>query len=200
MSISAAYAAPAEYRRVVGMTDAGLDADIAADLMAVSRYLDGEMRRFFTRDASPVIRIFAPAHDGKNLAVSDLSGPPTLVRVDTAGNGTFSTTLAAADYILLPLDAPLNPEPWPFTSMQLTGLGLVGAFSVNQRVEITARWGWPAVPEPIRRAAIHITAILRLETPRATKRIAELGDTVETSPQAQNIVRQLTNQYKRWLI
>ena len=200
MSISAAYASPAEYRRVVGMTDAGLDTDIASDLAAVSRYLDGEMRRFFTRDAAPVVRIFSPAHDGKNLSINDMSDPPSLVRVDTAGNGTFATTLATTHYILLPLNALLDPEPWPFTSIQLTELSPVGAFAVNQRVEITARWGWPAVPEAIRRATIHITAILRLETPRATKRVAELGDTVETSPQAQNIVRQLTNQYKVWLV
>ena len=200
MSISAAYASPAEYRRVVGMTDAGLDADIASDLAAVSRYLDGELRRFFTRDTVPVIRVYAPQYDTRVLTVADLAAAPTQVRIDTAGNGTFATTLTAANYELLPRNALRGPEPWPFNEIALLSTGMLSSFVAGQRVEVTAQWGWPAVPEAIRRATIHITAILRLETPRATKRIAELGDTVETSPQAQNIVRQLTNQYRVWLI
>ena len=200
MSINAAYATPAEYRRVIGMTDAGLDADISVDLMAVSRYLDGEMRRFFSRDAASVIRVYAPQYDTKALTVDDMSAAPSQVRVDTAGDGTFATMLPVAAYELLPRNAVMSPEPAPFTQIALVPWGTLPTFRAGQRVEVTARWGWPAVPEAIRRATIHITAILRLETPRATKRIAELGDTIETSHQAQNIVRQLINQYKVWLV
>lgn len=200
MSISAAYATPAEYRRVTGMTDAGMDADIAIDLQAVSRYLDGEMRRFFTRDAVPVTRVYAPQSDARTLAVDDMSTAPTQIRVDTAGDRTFATTLTPVDYELLPRNADKEPEPWPFTRIALTPQSRIASFAAGQPVEITARFGWPAVPDAIRRATIHITAILRLESPRATRRIAELGDTVETSQQAQNIIRQLANQYKVWMV
>ena len=200
MSINAAYATPAEYRRVIGMTDAGLDADISVDLMAVSRHLDGEMRRFFTRDAVPVARVYSPQYDTRALIVDDMSVAPTQVRVDTASNGTFATALPVTAYELLPHNAMLSPEPAPFTQIALVPWGTLAAFRAGQRVEVTTRWGWPAVPDAIRRATIHITAILRLETPRATKRIAELGDTIETSHQAQNIIRQLINQYKVWLV
>jgi hypothetical protein len=158
------------------------------------------MRRFFTRDVADVQRFYIPQQDTQVLMVDDLSAAPTQIRVDTAGNGTFATTLTTADYELMPRNAARGPEPWPFTQIALTPWGRLGTFSAGQRVEVTARFGWPAVPEAIRRATIHITAILRLETPRATKRIAELGDTIETSHQAQNIVRQLTNQYKVWLV
>jgi len=132
--------------------------------------------------------------------VADISGVPVQIRFDTAGSGAFATTLAASDFELLPREALQGAEPWPFTQIALTPWGNFSRFAAFRRVEITARWGWPAVPEAVRRATIHIAAILRLETPRATKRVAELDDTVETSQQAQNIVKQLLNQYKRWLV
>ena len=47
------------------------------------------------------------------------------------------------------------------------------------------------------RATVHLTAILRLESPRATRRIAELGDAVEASPAVQGIVRDLASAYRR---
>lgn len=200
VSISAAYATPVEYRRVVGMTDAGLDAEIEADLRAVSRYIDGEMRRHFTRDATPTVRVYVPTEATRLLMVDDLSAAPTQIRIDTSGNGTFATTLQAADFELLPQNAPNLPEPWPFTQVRLTSWGRLGVFPANQRVEVTARFGWPQVPQAIQRATIQIAALLRLETPRATKRIGEMNENVETSYQAQNIVRQLTNQYRVWLV
>lgn len=200
MTIAAAYATAAEYRRVVGMNDTGLDVEIATDLLAVSRYIDGEMRRFFTRDATPTVRVYTPQEATRTLNVHDLSAAPVQVRVDVNGNNTFARTLAASDYELLPQDAMAGPEPWPFTQIRITPWSGIGRFAAGQRVEVTAQFGWPQVPNAIHRATIHITALLRLETPRATKRINELSDNIETSYQAQNIVRQLTNQYKVWLV
>lgn len=201
MSISAAYATAVEYRAATDKTDPGQDAEITFDLLAISRYIDGEMRRFFSADATPVIRIYVPKESTTILSVNDMAATPTQIRVDANNNGQFQRTLAASDYELLPRNTDKLPEPWPFTQVVLTPWSTVSAFTAGQRIEITARYGWPAVPEAIKRATIHLTAILRLETPRATKRITEgLGDTVETSPQAQGIIRKLTEQYKVWLI
>lgn len=200
MSITAAYATAAEYRRVVGMTDAGLDAEIEKDLISVSRYIDGEMRRFFTRNGTPVARRYLPSETRSTLNVHDIAEAPTLVRVDINKNNSFALTLSPADYELLPIEAQQGSEPWPFTAIRLTPWGALPCFVADQRVEITAIFGWPQVPAAIQRATIHVAALLRLETPRATKRINELNENVETSHQAQNIVRQLASQYKVWLI
>ena len=112
----------------------------------------------------------------------------------------FATTLATTDYELLPLNANRGPEPRPYTRIGMTSWGKYSSFSAGERVEVTAQFGWPAVPEAIQRACIHLTAILRLETPRATRRIAELGDVIETSQDAQFIVKQLVDQYKVWRV
>lgn len=198
--MSTAYATAAEYRTVTRITDAALDGDIEVDLRAVSRYLDGELRRTFVRDAVATTRHYMPLDASTGFNIDDLSETPTQVAVDTANDGTFATIVAPADYRLFPLNALTGPEPWPFTRIELAPAAALGRFPAFRRVRITGRFGWPSVPVAIQRATIHLTAILRLESARATKRIPELGDTLETSHQAQNIIRQLTNQYKVWLL
>lgn len=64
--------------------------------------------------------------------------------------------------------------------------------------EVTAIFGWPAVPKGIERATIDLTAILRLESPRATSHITESIDTVVgTSFEAQKIVDELSRVYAK---
>lgn len=195
MSIDSAYASAAQYRTVTGKTDTAQDADILIDLKTISRYLDGKMQRFFTKDASDVIRVYIPAKNAKVIWVDDISAAPTTVKLDTSGDGTFATTLASTDFELLPLNADKGPEPRPWMQIGMTPWGNYGGFTEGVRVQITGKFGWPAVPEAIQRATIHLTAILRLETPRATRRIPELGEAIEASPDAQRIIRQLTDKY-----
>ena len=200
MAITDAYATVSQYRSVVGKTDTAQDGDIQTDLAAISRYLDGKMGRFFTRDVNAVARIYVPEDSGPTLWVDDLSAAPTSIRVDSESDGQYATTLTTADYELLPLNANKGSEPRPYTRIRVTPWGDYSEFVEGVRVEVTARYGWPAVPDAIHRATIHMTAILRLETPRATRRIAELGDIMEASPDAMSIVRQLTDQYKIWRV
>ena len=185
-----AYATAAEYRSVIGKSDEAQDTDINQDLQAISRHIDGKLGRFFGKDEENTARIYTIAEASPYIWIDDLSESPESIQVDTNGDGTFETTVEPGDYNLLPLNADKGPEARPWTRVELSFPG--------QRVEITGKWGWPAVPAAIKRATIHLTAILRLETPRATRRIAELGESIEASPDAQSIIRQLTDAYKRY--
>lgn len=200
MAITDAYATAAQYRAVTGKTDTSQDAEILIDLKAVSRYLEGKMGRFFNKDADDVARIYIPENNLVSIAVNDLSAAPTTVQVDTDDDGTYATTLAATDYELLPLNSDKGPEPWPFTRIGMTPWGNYSCFHRAVRVKVTAKFGWPAIPIAIQQATCNLTAILRLESPRATTRIAELDGVMETSQQAQNIIQQLTGQYKVWRV
>lgn len=201
MSISAAYATAEQYRFVTGGTDSSKDTDILIDLKAISRYIDGKMHRFFTCDADAVTRIYVPAETSSTLWVNDLSAAPTSIKVDDDGDGDFDdeTALASTDYELLPFNADKGPEPSPWMQIALGPWGTRDSFRAGVRVQVIACFGWPAVPEAIQRATIHLTAILRLETPRATRRIPELGEAIETSWEAQKIIRQLVSQYRRFI-
>jgi hypothetical protein len=197
MAFDSAYATAVEYRAVFNMTDNARDADILMDLLAVSRYIEGKTGRFFNRNAADVTRVYIVPEYTSSLWVDDMSEAPSLIRLDTTGNGAFDTELATADYTLLPLNANLEPEPKPYMQLMLNHWRDIPRFLKGQRVEVTARFGWPAVPEAVKRATIHLASIVRLESPRATRRIPELGDAIEASSDAQNIIRQLLDRYKR---
>lgn len=193
-----AYATAANYKAVVGMTDATKDAQITLDLLAVSRYIDGKMRRTFNKDTAATSRIYIVDTAADYLWIDDISTTPTSVEVDTDEDGTYATSLAATDYEMLPHNAAKEPEARPFTKIKLLPWNdELLEFPANQRVRVTGLFGWPAVPEAIKTATIHITAILRLETPRATRRIAELGDTIEASDAAQYIIDKLMHNYQQ---
>ncbi len=132
------------------------------------------------------------------LYVDDLVSVSS-IKIDEDMDGSFDdeSALAVTDYELLPRNAALGAEPRPYTAIELTPWGTKYAFQPGARVEVTGIHGWPAVPEPVKRACIHLTAILRLETPRAQATVSELGQVVQSSPQARGIIRDLLTGYAR---
>lgn len=197
MAITDAYATAAEYRGVVGKTDTAQDAAILTDLTAISRYLEKKLGRFFGKDAAAVARVYVVPAAGSRLWVDDLAEAPTTVKLDDTGDNTFATTLETTDFELWPLNADKGPEPRPHTRIDLAPWGSRFCFYPGERVQVTAKFGWPSVPAAIKSATIQLTAILRLESPRATRRISELEETIEASPDAQSIVKYLLDGFKR---
>lgn len=217
MAVTDPYCSVALYRQIVTKTDAGDDAVIDGDLRAVSRLIDRWTGRFFGQDAAAVARVYAVPLD-PNLAYRDpffvtpwnapASSRPIevddvatatglLVRTDTNQDGTFpGPDWATTDYLLEPTNAGVGPEPAPYTRIVLPSWSAQSP-APGERVRVTAVWGWPAVPDAVVRACAHLTGILRLETPRATSRVDEMGQVVNTSREAQSIVRDLVKAYKR---
>ena len=159
----------------------------------MSRYIEQRTGQFFTLDASAVARVYMGDGTnqlwlGDNLAVS-----PTSVKFDTNNDGTYATTVTTFE--LWPLNAARGPEVKPWRSIYLPPWGTYTSFPANTRVQVTAQWGWAAVPAAIRLACIHLTALLRMETPRATNAIDELQNTMGQSPQARGIIEDLLKTY-----
>ncbi len=118
---------------------------------------------------------------------------------DHDGSFADDTALVSTDYELHPINAPRGPEVWPYTSIVLTDWGTKLSFGKGQRVEVVGKFGWPAVPEAVKHATAELTAILRLESPRATNQIAPMAEVMgvlSTSRPAQDIVQRLIEQYK----
>ncbi len=217
MAVTDAYATAAEYKLVVSKTDAGDDAEILVDLKAISRLIDRRLNRFFTQEAA-VTRIYMPKPQGsiragwaeaenpyvagpltRILYIDDLETLTTIkIDEDRAGSFADETALAAADFELTPRNAPVGSDPEPYTAIELTEWGAKNAFPPGARVEVIGTWGWPAVPAAVARATIHLTGILRLESPRATRRIQENMDSAfETSKAANDIISELIRNYRR---
>lgn len=224
MPVSDAYADAASYRAAMSKTDSADDGDILLDLEAVSRYIDRQMGRMpsglprhFTRDAAVTTRVFEPTVYGRvdpeaenpwlytkgtrDLWVDDIAVSAGLVlKVDEDRDGSFAdeTALAATDYQLWPLNADKGAEKQPWTRIRLPEWSTRSGWQRGAQVEVTAVFGFPAIPSAISRATIQLTAILRLESPRATGRIPEgIDDEVEMSDPAKRIVAGLIRSYAR---
>jgi hypothetical protein len=209
MAITDAYASAAEYRTRTEKSDTGDDATVLLDLKAISRVIDrklGRQRTGFNVDASDVKRIFRPdplQADPRILPIPPLSATPTSVTIDTDGDGLFTDETAlnitqiTGDVMLEPRDTLDGPEPAPFTELHMTPWGAYpGGWPAGLMVEVDGRWGWPAVPEAIKVAAIQLTAIYRLETPRATSQISDIGTIIGMSTSAQTIIEDLYRTYR----
>jgi hypothetical protein len=185
--ISDAYATVEQYRALTGKTDTAADSLIITDLLAISRYLDGKLGRYFNKDLSDTTRLYMPDSAITTLYIEDVVA---ITEVALESGDSFD---ALTDYTLLPLNADKQPEPRPFSAIKLRS----SVFPADTQVRVTGIHGWPAVPDAVQRATIHLAAILRIESPRATRRISELGDSIETSDDAMSIIRQLTDRYRR---
>lgn len=174
------YATPADYRarRNVGETIA--DALLVAELEASSRLIDKELRwraREFAPDFAPdaddaadTTRTFIAAAGG-TLWLRDEAGAASALRSVTSVSGRD-----AGDYRLAPLGADT-----PARAIKL--LAGVKDWEAGELVDVTGRWGWPAVPPVIRELTIHVAIDMR-DSHRggAAGRVAVLDDVVEVQP------------------
>ena len=107
-------------------------------------------------DGSVSARVFA-AEDPVTLKVDDFSTSTGLiVKTDTVGNGTFDRTWTSADYQLEPLNGVVEGiEGWPYWRIRAID---DEAFPVDPtgraRVQVTAKWGWAAVPDAVFQACL----------------------------------------------
>jgi len=208
-----------EYRSAISKSDDADDADVLEDLLAISRWLDRRLGRFFGKDAIPTDRVYWPVVQptssrrpdnwaesenpwvwggwSRSLDTVDMAEVPTAVVVDGDADGVYEVTLATTDYEVWPPNAAAGPEPAPYTRLYVPNWSTFNGFGSGHRVKVTTRHGWPAVPAPLNRGTIQLTAILRLDSPRATSRIDEMGTVVGTSQQAKDIVERLVELYEK---
>jgi hypothetical protein len=201
MAITDPYATAAQYRTSISKSSTGDDTIIGDQLTMMSRYLDGRIGRHFTKDASAVARPFIrqPLSDPRRLYVHDLAAAPTEIIVDTDNDGSFAdeTAISSANWELWPLNAALGPEPHPWTSILLPAWSSEGEWPAGVRVRVTAQFGWPSVPVAVREACIELTSIFRMQSPRATNRVEEMGAVVGASRESQTLVSELIERYAR---
>ena len=203
IAISDSYSTVAEYKAAIGRaeswaTDAARDATILLNLTGISRYIERKLGRCFNKDAASVARLYMrdQLKDPTLLWVDDLAATPTSIIIDSGNDGAFGeTALVAADYELWPLNAAYGPEARPWDRIKATPWGAKVEWPHSVRVQVTAQWGWPAVPQAIKDATIQLAALLRLETPRATRQIPEMGNAIESSREAQDIIKSLLAAY-----
>jgi len=186
------YARVDDYAATFPNYDRHDEAELGRQLLAMSRHIETRCGQQFNKDTTPTTRTYRIEYTDTVLHTAPMAAAPTLLRMDSNGDGLFALTVTGAlasrygDVNGRPLNELYLP-PWAAGATQ---------FPSGYLVEVTAIHGWDAVPEQVRLATVHLTALLRLETPRATSSIDELGREVGMSPQGRGIVDDLLAAFK----
>jgi hypothetical protein len=160
MTITNGYATLAQLHTELGLTisDVADDGRLEMAIAAASRQIDGHTGRRFWQDGSVVTREFY-ADNSACCYTDDISTVTGLiVKVDSGDNGLFSTTLTiTTNFILLPTNAADDVPVRPYTEIRIVDSGL-SAFPVSSSgrpgCQVTAKFGWPAIPDDITKAAL----------------------------------------------
>ncbi|GAA0971780.1 MULTISPECIES: hypothetical protein [Actinocorallia] len=174
MPPEAVYADIGDLKAEYSITDIDRDELLTEALEAASRYVDRACGRRFWLDGIAAARRFSPLRnvvsdgDGTHLLINDIGSLDGLVvEIGTGSSWTDVTDSVETE----PLNA-LDDEQ-PITSL-LRGAWPCGG---GQRVRVTARWGWPAVPAPVRVATLRQASRLfkRKDSPDGITGSAEWG-------------------------
>ena len=206
MAIVNGYATLTQIKAYMSISD-NTDNDLLEDLVeSASRSIDRIANRRFYLDSTASARLYR-AYSNIFVYVDDIGTTSNLVvAVDENGNGTYSKTLTLnTDYILDPLTSQSlnrpftqltmvsNTESWPiFPGITSNGL--------RPGVQVTARWGWPSVPDDINMACLILTADLykRKDAPGGILGLGDLG-VVRMSPIGRDVTA-MVRAYKKEVI
>lgn len=166
------YATLTQLKTALRITDSSDDTELQDKLTSASRRVDKDTGRphGYGQDSGTSSRIYTPRHE-ELLTVDDISTATGLVV--EVGRGTSWTTVDSNSYDLLPENAEV--DGWAIETLQrVTGCWPLWG---TTRVRVTARWGWPAVPENIKNATILLAARLfrRKDSPEGIKGFSDMG-------------------------
>lgn len=153
MALGANYATLEQLKLRLEMTRGDDDNRLNAALAAASRGIEKFCGRQFNLADSASARVYRPT--SHCLCMVDDFASLTTLKTDDSDTGTFGTTWSTTDYELAPLNGVVDGEAgWPY--WRIKAVGYSKRFYCYQRatVQVTATWGWPAVPAPVTEACL----------------------------------------------
>lgn len=153
----------------VDLGDDKWNEDVNRAIKASSRWIDNHCGRSFGLAGSASGRTFRASSRWKlDLVGNDIASTSGLVvKTDPTGSGTFSETWASSDYELEPLNQLKAGVTWPYTTIRAVETRFFPVAHQRASVQVTATWGWPAIPDDVEEACIiRATALfLRKQSP-----------------------------------
>lgn len=191
-----------QFKRTAELTGTSYaDNDIQAALLAASRAVDGITdRRFYLDTDATQVRYYTPS--SRTLLLVDDLVTLTTLKTDPTGDGTYDTTWTVnTDFKLEPLNAAA--DGWPYETIRLHPnstrswpCGYPGA------VQVTGRFGWPAVPEPVRDATTMLASRLvkrKREAPFGIVTVGiETGSAVRIARTDPDVMQLLADYVRDW--
>jgi hypothetical protein len=142
------YTSIAELKDELNITGSDHDYQLQGLVSQSQKFIDSYCKRTFVPGTAGVVKYYDGAESP--LWIDDCTAI-TAIALDEESDGTWSTSMAATDWLLKPYNT--NPK----TMLVLSPNSDYGSFcsGVTKGVKITGTWGYDTtVPEDIRRAAI----------------------------------------------
>lgn len=158
MTVTNGYCTLAQLKaEVLPATSSTFDSQLEASINAASRQIDGWCGWRFWQDSTVVDRQFR-ADDSCYVCIPEGISTTTglVVKTDEDGDGTFETTLTiSTDFILEPLNAADMVPVWPYTEILAVGnFYFPQLWNGRPGVQVSAKFGWPAVPDDVTKACL----------------------------------------------
>jgi hypothetical protein len=174
MSTAKRYASTTELKSWLGISDATDDMILGSVLDDASREIDRVTGRHFYETDAGTVRYFTAVNDDE-LSIADCV-TLTEVKTDNGSDRTYATTWAVTDYDLLPENAAAQDEPYTLLA-EAPGGSYDFPVGVRKGVKLTGTWGWPEIPDEIKRACLLRAAWLfkRKDSPLGVAGNSDLG-------------------------
>lgn len=163
------YATLAVLKKARGITGTEDDVALQSALTTASRAIDRKTGRRFWLDPIPTARVFG---------VTGRTTPDGLLLVDDIGDTTALTVeIGAATAWTATTDYEYGPDNALADGQPVTEFTAGVGYWIGPRVRITARWGWPTVPDEIQHATLLLAnrLYMRKDSPEGVAGSAEWG-------------------------
>lgn len=197
MAITNGYITLAGLKNYLKIDDSVEDTLLEQIIESASRSIDRIANRRFYLDATATARTYRPIGNLR-VIVDDIGTTSGLIlKTDPNSSGVYQTTFTLnTDYIVEPTNSLAKGRP-------VTYLTIVGSTALSlpvnywPQVEVTARWGWPSVPDDIEQATYILSADLykRKDSIGGVLGLSELG-AIRMSPLGRDIAA-MVRAYRR---
>lgn len=178
------YCTLAEVKSALRITDNADDTALTRTIKAASRRIDQKCNRRFWIDDAVSARTYAIKTPMLVLVDDIATTTGLIVEIDTTGNGAWSTLTNGSDYQLEPLNAlaqgfpvntirSLNTQSFPTSTPTFWPT----PYAQQALMRVTAKWGFPTVPDQVVEACIMLSArqFRRLDSPLGVAGFGEMG-------------------------
>jgi len=197
MAITNGYITLANLKTYLKIDDSVEDTLLESIIESASRSIDRIANRRFYLDATATARTYRPVGNMR-VIVDDFGTTPGLIlKTDPDSTGTYQTTFTLnTDYIVEPTTALAKGRPLNYLTI-VGGTALSLPVNYRPQVEVTAKWGWPAVPDDIEQATYILSADLykRKDSIGGVLGLSELG-AIRMSPLGRDIAA-MVRAYRR---
>ena len=192
VSVTNGYCTAADLATYMTVSQASYADDLANAINTASRQVDAWCARRFYADANATARTYW-TKDTRVLIIDD-AFEISSVKLSSNDNGTYDVTYTSGvDFITEPLNGVADGLSG-LPTWRLRWTTPVLPLNTNlPAVQVTAKWGWATVPEPVRQAALIIAGeVFKLrEAPFGVAGFGEMGAVRvgKMSPQAVQMLR-----------